>query len=81
MGRMKEPLTDHVQCRVDKSYHYAGVFFLRRCNAEKIGIRHSSGEWGLFSLSTFESEVCPWSELATTEGVAEKIAAFYAEHF
>jgi len=83
MGRMKEQtITDAPRCRAYLVGLEVGEFKLSRMPGNNnIVIKHVSGEGGCFCLSTFEAKVCPWPELATTEGVAEKIAAFYAEHF
>jgi len=85
MGKMKEPLTDHVQCRVEKTSrrdHWAiGEFFLSRGVFDDVHLRHMSGEGFAISLSTFEAEVCPWEELGAKANVAELVAYFYIRHF
>lgn len=85
MGKMKEPLTDHVQCRVTKpSGDLFGTadFLLVIFRPDRVYIRHMhSGEAGTFPLSTFEAEVCPWEELGSKDNVAELVSDFYSRHF
>jgi len=85
MGKMKEPLTDHVQCRVEKitrrNHFVAGSFFLTRFAGGTVFLRHISGEGFETFLSTFEKEVCPWDDLAGREGVEELVREFYKNHF
>ncbi|OHD19934.1 MAG: hypothetical protein A2Y38_00550 [Spirochaetes bacterium GWB1_59_5] len=84
MGRMKEPLTDHVACRVEKvhsNYFTFGCYSLIRFPDGSMFLRHMSGEGFPVPLSTFEAEVCPWEELGSKDNITELIEKFYAEHF
>lgn len=83
MGKMKEPLTDHVQCRVVRKpagHFVAGDFFLTRL-FEGVFLRHVSGEGFESDIDTFEAEVCPWEELGSKANVAELVEKFYSDHF
>ena len=83
MGKMKEPLTDHVQCRVEKTRSdrfCTGDFSLTRI-FDGVYLRHVSGEGFGAGIVTFEAEVCPWEEWGSKDNVAELVEKFYVTHF